>query len=140
MQSFRIAMAMGRARGASGSRSTTIGDTLLRYSCSDLSLLAKLVQSIFTSEKHMYIHIYVYVCIHIYSHFFAPGSLLEPPGSTERKKNEDRRKRKLSGGGVGNVEGGGEGRQSPSSSSFSPHLSTFICRAIVLCLFNTSTV
>lgn len=40
------------------------------------------------------------------------------------------------------LEDRGEGQelQSPGSSSFSPHLSTFICRAIVLCLFNTSTV
>ena len=44
-------------------------------------------------------------------------------------------------GSVMSEEGGeGQERPSPSSSSFSPHLSTFICRAIVLCLFNTSTV
>lgn len=62
-QSIRIAMAMGRARGVAGSRSTAIRDTLLRYSCSDLYFHAKLVQSIFISSEIHNTRTYAYLYI-----------------------------------------------------------------------------
>lgn len=85
----------------------------------------------------------IYMCISYILAFFVVNddSPIEPPGLKERRKNGERRESAV-GVGVVMSQGRGErqGRLIPSTSSFYPHLSTFICRAIVLCLFNTSTV
>lgn len=72
-----------------------------------------------------------------------PPSFPQDPLAGEKRERMSRQRRESRGRvGVGDVGKGEEraGAPSPSSPSFSSHLSTFIWKAIVLCLFNTSTV